>query len=318
MPAIYLTESDVHELMDMPTAIEVIEEAFRELGQANARNVPRARAIGSGIGLHTLSASADYLGVVGWKAYTTTRSGARFLVAIYDGETGEMQALMEADYLGQLRTGAASGVATEYMARPDAALVGIFGTGSQARTQLEAICRVRKIERVAAYSRNDERRRKFATEMSARCQTEVVAVHAPEEAAAEKDIVICATTSKTPLFDGRVLEEGTHLNVVGSNYFTKAEIDVTTVRRADVIVCDSIEQCKLEAGDFREALETGVTDWALMHELSDVVCGEETGRAKPEQITLFKSVGLGLEDVALAAKIIERARDADIGKPLPF
>ncbi len=318
MPALYFTEDDVRELMDMPASIQVVEEVFRQLGQGNVHNIPRARASAPGIVLHTMSAAAEYLGLVGWKAYTTTKAGARFHVAAYEAETGKMVALIEANYLGQLRTGAASGVATEYMARPDATFVGIFGTGLQARTQLEAVCNVRRVERVAAYGRDDERRRAFAEEMSRRCNTEVVPVHSPEEAAAEKDIVICATTSRTPVFDGRALGEGTHLNVVGSNHFSKSEIDLTTVRRADAIVCDSIEQCKIEAGDFREALESGVTDWALMHDLAEVVCGRETGRARPENVTLFKSVGLGIEDVAMAATIISRAREAGIGQPLPF
>lgn len=131
----------------------------------------------------------------------------------------------------------------------------------------------------------------------------------------DKDIIICATSSKTPLFAGRALEEGTHLNVVGSNFLAKTEIDLDTVRRADVIVCDSIDQCRLEAGDFVEALETGITDWALMKELSDVVAGRATGRANPEQITLFKSVGLAIEDVALAAKILERAKTTQAREP---
>ena len=318
MPALYLTEDEVRDLMDMPASIQVVEEAFRQIGRGAVRNVPRARASAPGVVLHTMSAAAEYLGLVGWKAYTTTKAGARFHVAAYEADTGKMVALIEADYLGQLRTGATSGVATEYMARPDATLVGIFGTGLQARTQLEAVCHVRRVERVAAYGRDDERRRAFAEEMSRRCGTEVVPVHSPEEAGAEKDIVIGATTSKRPVFDGRGIEEGTHLNVVGSNYFAKSEIDVTTVRRADTLVCDSIEQCKIEAGDFREALELGVTDWALMRELADVVCGRETGRARPEDITLFKSVGLAIEDVAMAAEIIKRARDAGVGQPLPF
>ncbi len=318
MSAIFLTEDDVRELMDMETSIEVIEAAFENLAAAKAQSVPRARASGQGIMLHTMSAAADYLGIVGWKAYTTTRRGARFHVAAYDANTGAMTALIEADFLGQLRTGAASGVATEYLARPDAKVVGLFGTGKQARTQLKAVCTVRRIDRVEVYGRDDVRCAAFADEMSEFCATQVIPVRIPDNVAAEKDIVITATSSAAPLFDGRVLEEGTHVNAIGSNFWTKAEIDVATVRRADSIVCDSIEQCRIEAGDFRAALEEGVTDWALMHELADVVAGRQTGRATPEYVTLFKSVGLALEDVAMAAKILERAREAGMGKPLPF
>ena len=318
MPAIYLTEDDVRELLDVETAIEVLEAAFRQLAEEKAVNVPRTRARAPGIVLHTMSAAAEYLGFVGWKAYTTTRAHARFHVGLYAAGSGEMVALIEADYLGQLRTGAASGVATEYMARPDAKTVGLFGTGKQARTQLKAMTTVRRVERAEVYSRNAERRERFAREMSEYCGTQVVPVHSPEEAAAEKDIVVCATTSEVPLFEGRVLDPGTHLNVVGSNYLTKTEIDVETVRRADTIVCDSIEACRREAGDFVEALEAGVTDWQLMRELADVVAGRETGRALPDHITLFKSVGLAIEDVALAVKLLERAQDEKVGKPLPF
>ncbi len=318
MATIYLTEDDVREVMDMETSIEVVEDAFRQLADGNATNVPRARALASGIVLHSISASAEYLGLVGWKIYTTTRQGARFHVAVYDIQSGAMVALIEANYLGQLRTGAASGVATEFMARPESKTVGVFGSGLQARTQLKAVCCVRPIERVEVYSRDEGRRSAFAAEMTEYCATQVVPVHAPDSAATEKDIVICASASKTPVFDGSVLDEGTHLNVIGSNFLAKAEVDVNTIRQADIIVCDSIEQCQLEAGDFVEALDDGITDWRLMHELSDVVTGKATGRATTENITLFKSVGLAIEDVAMAAKIIERARSEGLGRELPF
>lgn len=318
MPAIYLREDDVRELLDVETAVEVVEAAFRGLAEEKAANIPRSRVRAPGIALHVMSAAAEYLGYVGWKVYTTTRSNARFHVGLSAVDSGELVALIEADFLGQLRTGAASGVATEYMARPDAKTVGVFGTGKQARTQLKAVTTVRRIERAEVYSRKAERRERFAREMSEYCGTQVVPVHSPDEAAGEKDIVICATTSEVPVFEGRVLDGGTHLNVVGSNYLTKTEIDVDTVRRADVIVCDSIEACQKEAGDFVAALEAGVTDWPLMHELADVVAGRQTGRALPEQITLFKSVGLAIEDVALGVKLLERAREEKIGEPLPF
>lgn len=318
MPALYLNEADVRELLDMPTAINVIEELFRQLAAGRAKNVPRTRVQGGKMILHTMSGACEYLGVGGWKAYSTTRNGAKFLVGIYDLNTGDLIGLLEADYLGQLRTGAASGVATEFLARPEASMVGLFGAGAQARTQLKAVCTVRRIERVEVYCRNAARCEAFAAEMSEYCATRVVPSRTPDAAAAEKDIVICATTSKTPLFDGRVLEEGTHLNVIGSNFLSKAEVDVTTIQRSDSIVCDSIDQCRLEAGDFVPAIEAGVTDWPLMLELSDVVVGRKTGRALAENITLFKSVGLAIEDVALAAKLLELARQQQLGKLLPF
>lgn len=318
MPALYLTEEDVRELLDMEIAIEVVEEAFRHLADGTAVNVPRMRARAPGMCLHTMSATAEYLGTAGWKAYTTTKEGARFHVGLYSIATGEPTAVIEANFLGQLRTGAASGVATEYMARPDAKVVGLFGAGLQARTQLKAVCTVRRIELVEVYSRDEERCRLFCEQMSELCGTRVVPSRTPDAVATEKDIVICATASRAPLFEGRVLDEGTHLNVIGSNYLNKAEIDVATVRRADTIVCDSIEQCKLEAGDFVQALEDGAVDWSNMRELADVVSDRETGRKTPECITLFKSVGLALEDVALGTKLVELAIKEGMGQPLPY
>jgi alanine dehydrogenase len=317
MTALYLTEADVHELLDMEIAIDVVEEAFRQLGQEGAMNVPRSRAHAQGIYLHTMSAVASYLGYAGWKAYTTTSHGAKFHVGLYSTKSGELTALIEANFLGQLRTGAASAVATECMARPDAKVVGLFGSGHQARTQLKGVCTVRKIELVEVYSRNEERCQQFCELMSEWCNTKVVPSRNPDAVAAEKDIVICATSARTPVFEGKVLDEGTHLNVVGSNYLNKAEIDVTTVHRADTIVCDSIEQCRLEAGDFVQALEAGAVEWSNMHDLADVVAGRETGRKTAESITLFKSVGLAIEDVALAARLLELAAKEGLGKRLP-
>lgn len=318
MPALFLSEADVRELLDMEVAIDVVEAAFRELGTGGAHNEPRRRVRSSGVMLHTMSASAEYLNRVGWKTYTTTKDAARFHVGLYDGTTGELLAMIEADWLGQLRTGAASGVATEYMARPDSSIVGLIGTGTQARTQLKAVCTVRRIERVEVYSRDADRRIAFAEDMSEYCGTRVVPVHSPDEAATDKDIVITATSSRTPVFDHRSIVEGTHLNVIGSNSPQKQEIDPQTVQRADNLVCDSVEQCRIEAGELLEAVNQGLTDWRLMHDLGDVVTGQKTGRAQPEHVTLFDSVGLAIEDVALATELLTRARKEGFGQPLPL
>jgi ornithine cyclodeaminase/alanine dehydrogenase-like protein (mu-crystallin family) len=183
---------------------------------------------------------------------------------------------------------------------------------------LQAICAVRKIQHVQVYGRDAVRRERFAAEMSALCGVTVEPVHAPEDAAAEKDIVITATSSKTPLFDGRVLEEGTHLCVIGSNYLSKAEVDSATIRRADRIVCDSIDACRLEAGDFVPALEDGSFDWSRAKELREVIAGRDAGRTTPDEITLFKSVGLALEDLAVATLVYHRAIQQQIGQPLPW
>jgi len=318
MPCLFLTEQDVADLIDMPRSIEVVEEAFRQLAGGQVHNVPRARAKAPGVLLHSMSASATYLGLIGWKNYTTTSNGMLFHVAGYDIETGEMQILIEANLLGQLRTGAATGVATKYMSRESSSTVGLLGTGLQARTQLMAVCAVREIDRVDVYGRDEDRRRAFAKEMMAECHTEVVPVTSPVEAVSEKDIVVTATTSKTPVFNGVDLAEGTHVNAIGGNFLQKTEVDAVTLRRSETIVCDSLEQCRIEAGEFAAPLKEGIVTWDSMLELANVVAGTTPGRISDDEITFFKSVGLAMEDIAMAAELLTKAREKGRGQALPF
>ncbi|HEY8503126.1 MAG TPA: ornithine cyclodeaminase family protein [Gemmataceae bacterium] len=316
MPVLYLTEDEVRRLLTMEAALGAVEAGLRALGLDEAANVPRSRCQTDHVMLHLLAAAAKPLGVLGFKAYTTTRREARFHVTLYDGRSGEMTALIEADHLGRMRTGAASGVATRHMALPGARTVGVFGTGRQARTQLLAVCKVRDVRRVHVYSPTPEHRSAFAAEMSEACRTEVVPVSQPYDAAANMDIVITATTSREPVLHGDWLAEGTHLNVIGSNFLSKAEIDVQTLRRANVVVVDSKDQARLEAGDFVAALEQGALHWSDVRELSQVVAGRCPGREHPHDITLFKSLGLGIEDVAVAARVVELARAEGVGREI--
>lgn len=318
MSALYLTEADVTQLLDVRLAIDVVEEAFKRLAAGEACNVPRQRAKTPGIVLHSMSAALPYLGLVGWKCYTTTKESARFLVGLYDASSGTLVALIEADRLGQLRTGAATGVATEWMALGAAAEAGLFGAGRQAETQLAAVAAVRQLKQVFVYSRDEKKRVAFADRMSEQLAIEVTPVDRPQEAAEELPIVITATTSGKPVFDGHWLAEGAFVAAVGSNWPTRAEIDSTVVRRADNIVCDSVEACRQEAGDFVDARQKGIFDWPRAVELADVVAGRAVGRSRPESLTLFKSVGLALEDVALGGKLLELARAQGIGTPLPI
>jgi ornithine cyclodeaminase/alanine dehydrogenase-like protein (mu-crystallin family) len=318
MAALYLTEVDVQQLIDMPLAIDCVREAFRQLGLGEADNVPRVRARAPGVVLHSLCAAVSSLGVVGWKVYTTTRDGAQFLVGLHDSVTGRCEALIEADWLGQLRTGATTGVAVEWLAHPRASEVGVFGAGRQARTQLEAVAAVRPLSMAYVYSRTAANRQKFADEMSARLDIEVRPVDRPQEAAEELPIVVTATSSATPVFDGQCLAEGALVCAIGSNWATRAEVDSHVVRRADNIVCDSVKACRLEAGDFVGPLESGVFDWNRAVDLADVVNGTGVGRNNRDSIVLFKSVGLAIEDVALAAKLLELARANGVGQALPF
>ena len=305
MPILYFTEDDVARHLDMPSAIQLMEEAFRQLASGGAENVPRTRARAPGIVLHSMSAAAAYLGLVGWKQYTTTSAGAIFHVGLYDQATGKAVALIEANRLGQLRTGAVSGLATKYLAPPNARSVGIFGSGWQAQTQLAAVAAVCPIERALVYSRDPQRRQRFATRMSARLGFEVVPVEDPRQAVEQMPIIITATTSREPVFDGDWLAPGTLVCAIGSNWFDKAEIDVTTVRRAGAVVCDSLDCCRAEAGDFRDALKQGTFGWDQAIELADIVAGRAAGRTEATDIVIFKSVGMAIEDVALGSQLIE-------------
>lgn len=318
MTAVYLTEADVTRLLDMRTAIDAVEEAFRRLAAGEADNVPRQRAKAPRIVLHSMSAALPHLGLVGWKCYTTTRHGAQFLVGLYEMESGRLAALVEADRLGRVRTGAVTGLAAEYMAPLEASEAGLFGTGHQAETQLAALAEVRQLKRVFVYSRDQKKRENFADRMSEQLGLEISPVDRPQEAAEELPLVVTATNSAEPVFDGHWLAEGSYVAAVGSNWLTRAEIDSTVVRRADNIVCDSIVACQNEAGDFVDALQKGIFDWSRAVELADVVTGRAVGRGSPQSLTLFKSVGLALEDVAVGGKLLELARREGIGTPLPF
>ncbi len=317
MPAIFLTEDDVRRLVTMQDALETTERAFRHLATGNAENQSRGRPRTNSVMMHVLAGADRELDQLGWKIYTTTREGARFLVGIYDGEQGTLSALIEADYLGQLRTGAATGVASNYLALDEADTLGLIGTGLQARTQAWAVSGVRPLKKVFVYGRDPERRKEFAATLAADLNCEVIPAPSAAEAVRSSQIVVTATTSKTPVFQGTDLKPGTHINAVGSNFLKKAELDVTCFKRADLICCDSRDQCRLEAGDFVASLEQGLLAWEDIGELADIVTGEFS-RPDSRSITIFKSVGLGIEDVALGSLIVQRAREQGIGQQLPF
>jgi ornithine cyclodeaminase/alanine dehydrogenase-like protein (mu-crystallin family) len=314
-----LTEEDVRCLLTMDVALEAVEQGLRKLALDEAQNTPRARVQTDHAMLHMMSAAAKSLGFMGAKLYSTSRkSEARFILPLFDGKTGALLCLMQADYLGQVRTGAASGVATRLMARPDSTEVGVYGSGKQARTQLEAICRVCRVRQAQVYSPNEERRRQFAAEMTEVCQTEVIPVPRPEMAGRENDILITATTSREPVLYGHWIAEGAHVNAVGSNFLGKAELDATAVRRCSVVVVDSKDQARIEAGDFQQPLEDGSLRWADVRELGQIIVGRHHARKHPQDVTLFKSLGIAIEDVAVAGRVYARALAEGAGKWLEW
>ncbi len=321
--AVVLKEADVEGLLTMPDAIAALETVFRQqhptAGDQQALNRPRGRLQPPGAILHFMTAAAPGLGVYGFKAYTVARPGvARFAVMLFSIEDGRLLALIEADKLGQMRTGAASGLATRYLARQDAASVGIVGSGWQARSQLQAVCAVRPVQVIRAAGRDPERLRAFCEEMSAAVGVPVTPAANAEAAVRDADIVITATSAKESVVQGEWLKPGTHLNVMGSNWANRREVDARTLERSDLIVIDSREQGMLEAGDLLLPAQQGLLSWERVHELHEVVAGALPGRQRPEEITLFKSLGLALEDIAVAAHIYKLALERGIGKELDF
>ncbi len=315
--ALLLSEADVRNLLTMPMAVDAVEEGFRRLAGGTAvlhmrqhLNLPEKTY------LHYMAAADRIGGYMGMKIYTVVGGALRFVVLLYSIRTGELLAIIEANYLGQVRTGAASGVATKYMARADAATVGVIGTGAQARTQLEAMTQVREIKRVRAFSRDPERRSAFARQMMQELGVPVEAVDSAEAAVRDMDIVITATSSSRPVLMGAWLTPGTHINAIGANFPQKRELDDEAVARAGLIVADSREQSMLEAGDLIRALGDDAARWSLVRELSEVVAGGTPGRTNPRQITLFKSNGIAIEDVMTATRVYEAARERHVGREL--
>ncbi|MBI2888081.1 MAG: ornithine cyclodeaminase family protein [Chloroflexi bacterium] len=314
---LFLREADVQQLLTMEEALVAIEESFRLQGLGQAVNRPRQRLrTGDSVLMIMPAVIGGGVKVAGWKSYGSA-AGGHMRVFLFSTD-GEFQAIIEGNRLGQMRTGAASGVATKYLARAGAATVGIYGSGFQARTQLEAVCAVRPVRSAKVYSRSPEKRSAFASAMSQRLGVEVSPVERPEEAARGCDIVITITNAAEPVLQGQWLEPGTHVNAAGGNSLLRAELDPEAVGRAAVITADAVDQARLECADLLRAVERGVINWEQVEELGKVVCGHRRGRTAEDQITLFESHGLALWDVAAAAAVYRRARESGVGVELPF
>lgn len=318
--ALYLTEEDVNELLTMDDALFAVESVLRLQATGEATNESRRRVRAQGSILMTMSGAVEnfheFKGLLGLKAYTVARGKARFYVSLFDATNGELLAFIEADKLGQMRTGAASGVATKYLARADARTVGIYGTGWQAHSQLAAVCAVRKIEEVKVYSRKPENRERFCEQVAG--ELKLANIHPVEnpEAAADSDIIVTITNSRDPVVEGAWLKPGAHVNAAGGNSVLRREFDDETIKRAGFIGVDSLDQAKIESGEFITAVEKGLLTWERIKELRHVIGGEFQGRTDSNQITLFKSLGIAIEDVAAAAVVYRKAKIQKAGREL--
>ncbi|MQF64704.1 ornithine cyclodeaminase family protein [SAR202 cluster bacterium AC-409-J13_OGT_754m] len=313
-----LGDKEVNSVLDMHECVNVMEDAFTQIGQGETWNRPRSR-IRMPKGFHHLMA-ASVLGSnsFGLKTYTSFRAGIRFLTILYDSNTGDLQALIQGGRCSQIRTGAVSAIATRYMARTDSTRVGIIGAGYQARAQLEGVCAVRSINEIKVYDRSLETSQKFSSEMSSWLGQGISVVPTAQDAVNDVDIVITMTTSREPVLFGEWLKPGMHVNAAGSNHWIRREVDDDVIRRSDIVVVDSIADAQVESGDLLYPIERGLIRWDQIHELSSIVVGRVSGRDSDEQITLFESQGIAVSDVAVASHIYAKAKEAGLGLDLPL
>jgi ornithine cyclodeaminase/alanine dehydrogenase len=320
-----LTRKDVEKVLTMKDAIDAVEEGFRQLALGNVI-MPQRTAIrisehhGIHLGMPAYVGGAGNEGSLALKVVTVypdnpskydmpTTIGTLLL---NDPRTGALVAIMDAGFLTAMRTGAVAGVATKYLAREDARSVGVFGAGVQARAQLLAMCEVRPIERVSVFDPWQEGRDKFASEMSAQLSIPVEPTSDPRVCVGN-DIVVAASSSSEPIFDGAWLAPGTHINGIGSHSPDARELDTMTIQRAKVIP-DLAAACLVEAGDLIIPIKEGaITEGHIHASLGEVVAGIKPGRESGDEITLFKSVGLAVQDAATAARVYNLARAAGVG-----
>jgi len=307
---LYLTEAEVGELLTPAAAIEAVEGCFARLAAGEVDNRPRHRHRFEGGAFAVMSAVDQELGLAGVKSYAATGHGTAFVVCLFDLAKGELAAVIEADKLGQLRTGAASGIAAKHLARSGASTLGVLGCGWQAESQVQAIREtVPSIENVVAYCRTEDRLEEFCKRVGA----EEGETHRD---AGAQEIVVTATTSRDPVLRGEWLQPGALVCAIGANDRRSRELDNVVLERAAFVCCDSIEQAKLESGDLIEPIDQGILDWLEVHELSEVVAGEVQGRQDSEDIVVFKSNGLAAWDVAIGAHALARAREQGVGREL--
>jgi alanine dehydrogenase len=307
---LYLTEADVEALVTPSAAVEAVEACFRRMAAGEVEIAPRRRLRLPEGALADMAAADGGLGLSGGKLYAATANGATFVVCLFDSETSELVAVIEADRLGQLRTGAASGVAARHLARSDAATLGVIGCGHQAETQVECIrAAVPSLERVVAYCRTAEKLVEFCERVGAE----------PGEShrdAGAQEVVVTITNARDPVLRGEWLVPGALVTAAGANVVSRRELDNAVLERASFVCCDLLVQAKLESGDLVEPVAAGVLDSLEVHELHEVVAGEIVGRQSDDDIVVFKSNGLAAWDVALGAEAVRLAREEGVGTKL--
>ena len=315
----YIKEKEVAQILTMPKAVELVEAALRERTTGRAIDIPRSRTRIPAGTLQMMQAASPALQRIGFKVYYTGSSKiTSYYVQLFDSESGKLEAIIEANYLGMMRTGAASGVATRYMAREDAAVLAMIGAGKQAVGQLEAVCAVRKINEVRVYSRDIEKARAFCTKMSGKLGVKMHAVASIAETVRGADVINVITKASAPALLGEWLAPGQHINAAGANSFVRRELDAAAVQRCARVAVDSRATARIECGDLLPLIDKGLLDWDALPELGEIIAGRVPGRENRDEITLFESQGMAIEDIYTAKYVVDTAREKNIGIDLPI
>jgi len=317
-----LTRNEVMKVLDMSDCMKVVEKAFAELASGTAVMPLRINITPPDGQALYMPAYLKEMGALACKVVTSYKNNPLKhnmptiigKVLLQDPETGDVICIMDGGYLTAVRTGAVSGVATKYLARTDQGQkAGIFGTGVQGKAQLWAMAVARDLAKAYVYDTVDEAVTNFIKEMSIKLSLEIVKADSPGHILEEADIICTATTSPTPIFDGDKVREGTHINGIGSHTPNTRELDTAIIKRSKIIA-DSYEACLNEAGDIMIPIHEGVIDKSHLYaELGEVITGKKPPRADDKEITLFKSNGLAIQDVAAAKLVYDKAVQARIG-----
>ena len=304
---LYVREDDVRSLLTPSDAVAAVESCFERMARGAVEIAPRRRLRLDEGRLADMAASDLELGYAGAKVYAGFAEGAAFAVALFNAAKPELVAVVEADELGRLRTGAASGVAAKHLAKRGASTLGVIGCGSQAETQVACIrAALPELDRIVAYCRTERSLHEFCERVGAEAGES-------HRDAAEQDIVVTITTSRDPVLRGDWLRPGALVCACGANVLGARELDNVVLERAAFVCCDWKEQARLESSDLVEPIELGSLDWLEVHELHDVIGGEVQGRQSDDDIVVFKSNGLAAWDVAAAARVVELARERRVG-----
>ena len=311
--ALFLRDDDVRACVTMDAMIDSIESMQRHYGAGEAVNLTRRKIIADTGMLSVMGGGLFYQGLLGVKTYTVVKGQYSFQVSLYDAETGRLLLYTQANRLGQLRTGATTGVAVKHLSNPGAVRVGIVGTGGQAPTQLEAVAKMRDVAGVKAFSRTEERRETFARSMSDAMGIEVKAASTNEEAARDCDIIICIAATMEPVVKGEWVQSGATIIGAGPTTWRAREVDDATITRADKIFVDSVDQALIEAGDLAGAVDKGLVQWSRVNELRHAVSGAIKGRDNEHQVVYAKLMGTGVADVAAAKLAYDCAKQQGLG-----